>query len=648
MPGVLYPGVYVEEVPSGSRPINGVSTSTVAFIGEARRGPVGEPVFIGKFDDFVNEFGGIESETDVMGFALHAFYLNGGEKACICRLAGSAATATNTSTPIPGEDTGTHAVLSVRASSPGSWGNSLRFKIIKPDSGSLTFSLSAGELIDGVYEEKELFEHLSMNTGSEHYAVRVVNESSALIWLTDLVTNSDYSEASVAGFSVPIANIRDYLGDTGNDRSFTLNLNGMGFRTVTIPDNSLIDTDTNGMLTAAGISVAIRNEIASTFALDPATISVSMDRNICTIATRLGAGQVDSRTEILFRDSAMLEALGITNATATVVQGVTRVIPQQVTGASSAADIGVMLEGGEETPADAVHYTSLYENLLRNYHDISVIVLPGATWDGGVGQAKVESTLLHCEEMKNRVLIVDPPENTELTNMNDVSALGFPTSSYTALYYPWVNLFNPLYHPDKEPNINKVVTIAPSSIAAGIWARIDDKRGVWKAPAGVDTRLKRAVSLQYQIGSMEQSQLNPLGVNCIRKLPNLGPVFWGARTLATRVDPEWRYINVRRTTIYLQESISRGIKWALFEPNDDRLWSSLRLSIGSFMQGLFRQGAFRGASAKEAYFVRCGLGDTMTRNDIDRGQVILFVGFAPLKPAEFVIVRIQQKVGTVS
>ncbi len=122
-------------------------------------------------------------------------------------------------------------------------------------------------------------------------------------------------------------------------------------------------------------------------------------------------------------------------------------------------------------------------------------------------------------------------------------------------------------------------------------------------------------------------------------------MIWGSRTLATRADPEWRYVPVRRTAIFIEQSIYNGIQWSVFEPNDHPLWGALRANISSFMNGLFRSGAFQGATSNEAYFVRCGLGDTMTQGDIDRGQVIVIVGFAPLKPAEFVIVRIQQKVG---
>ncbi len=176
------------------------------------------------------------------------------------------------------------------------------------------------------------------------------------------------------------------------------------------------------------------------------------------------------------------------------------------------------------------------------------------------------------------------------------------------------------------------------------WSKIDGKRGVWKAPAGVETQLTGASGLEFQVEDGEQDQLNPKGVNAIRTLPGFGSVIWGARTLATNAVPEWRYVPVRRTAIFIEQSVYKGIQWAVFEPNDHPLWSSLRANIGQFMNGLFRAGAFQGAKADDAYFVRCGLGDTMTQADIDRGQVIVIVGFAPLKPAEFVIVRIQQKV----
>jgi uncharacterized protein len=271
------------------------------------------------------------------------------------------------------------------------------------------------------------------------------------------------------------------------------------------------------------------------------------------------------------------------------------------------------------------------------------MVLPGQTMPAdGSGNEFITNTINHCESTMSRVVIVDP-ENTEFDDAAAVNTMALPTSTYSVLYYPWAVINNPLYNVDTNPTASSTIAIAPSAIAAGMWAKIDGKRGVWKAPAGVETRINIA-GVAADVEDLEQDFLNPLGVNCIRKRPGYGPVFWGARTLATKADPEWRYVPVRRTAIFVEQSIYNGIQWAAFEPNDHPLWSSLRANIASFMNGMFRAGAFQGKTADDAYFVRCGLGDTMTQGDIDRGQVIIVVGFAPLKPAEFVILRLQQKI----
>ncbi|MBL4658877.1 MAG: phage tail sheath family protein, partial [Alcanivoracaceae bacterium] len=331
----------------------------------------------------------------------------------------------------------------------------------------------------------------------------------------------------------------------------------------------------------------------------------------------------------------------------TIQQGIDKVIPISLAGTDPVAESGETLTGGQDTQPIATDFTTFYNTTLRKFRDISILVVPGSSWNGGLGQANLSASLAHCEFMKNRVLILDPPAGKELDNAVDVRALGLPTSTYSVLYYPWVSMNNPLYHPDKNPLVSKKVNVAPSAIAAGMWAKIDGKRGVWKAPAGVKTQIIGALDLEFIVEDLEQDQLNPLGINSIRKIPNFGSVFWGARTLATKSDPEWRYVPVRRTAIFIEQSIYNGIQWAVFEPNTHLLWSSLRANIGSFMNGLFRSGAFQGEKANDAYFVRCGLDDTMTQGDIDLGRVIVIVGFAPIKPAEFVIVRIQQKVGEV-
>lgn len=300
---------------------------------------------------------------------------------------------------------------------------------------------------------------------------------------------------------------------------------------------------------------------------------------------------------------------------------------------------------GDTTPSTAA-YNKVFET-LRDYRDVSIILLPGFEWTKGGDNSVIEAAITHSEFMQNRMVIVDPPRpvgSAVLVSPKDVKDLGAPTSPYTALYYPWLEVANPFYDPDTAANKPKTFQVPPSSFAAGMWARIDGSRGVWKAPAGLEADLRNTQGPTILIGNDLQDNLNDLGINCLRAI--VGPtVIWGARTLATKVKPEFRYIPVRRTQSMIGESLYSALQAVVFEPNDHRLWASLRASVGTFMDGLFRAGAFQGAKASEAYYVQCGLGSTMTQGDVDAGIVRVVVGFAPLKPAEFVVVQIKQIVG---
>ncbi len=247
----------------------------------------------------------------------------------------------------------------------------------------------------------------------------------------------------------------------------------------------------------------------------------------------------------------------------------------------------------------------------------------------------------YCEK-RRAMLLVDPPSNWKDKNkVKKDFPTDFPGSlgNNAALFFPRIQIPNPLRD-------NQVEAFAPSGAVAGIIARTDATRGVWKAPAGLDATLKGVVGLTVPLTDAENGELNPLGINCLRQMPAAGYVVWGARTLKgdDRLASQWKYIPVRRTALYIEESLYRGTQWAVFEPNDEPLWSQLRLNIGVFMHGLFRQGAFQGQSPKDAYFVKCD-NTTTTQADIDRGIVNIVVGFAPLKPAEFVVLYIQQIAG---
>ena len=260
-----------------------------------------------------------------------------------------------------------------------------------------------------------------------------------------------------------------------------------------------------------------------------------------------------------------------------------------------------------------------------------------------------QAALAMCVE-RRAMLIVDPdpgwaqPVSGAVTKaQNGRTALGLagPVARNAALYFPCLRMIDPLRD-------SRVDTFMPSGAVAGIIARTDVARGVWKAPAGLDAALSGVQDLQLNLNDLQNGQLNPLGINCLRSMGVNGRVVWGARTLrgADASADEYKYLPVRRLALFLEESLYRGTQWAVFEPNDEPLWAQVRLNIGAFMQGLFRQGAFQGASARDAYFVKCD-SQTTTQADINLGVLNVVVGFAPLKPAEFVVIKVQQMAGQI-
>jgi len=254
--------------------------------------------------------------------------------------------------------------------------------------------------------------------------------------------------------------------------------------------------------------------------------------------------------------------------------------------------------------------------------DISIINAP----DENKVSSLRGSIVAHCEKMKDRFAIIQCSRN-DATNIGDL----FPDldSKYAGLYMPWINVSDPLTNAQK--------LIPSGGHIAGIYARSDIERGVHKAPANETVR--GVTSLQVQINKGQQDVLNPKGINVIRSFPGRGSILWGARTVST--DPNWKYVNVRRLFIFLEKSIERSTQWVVFEPNNERLWSRVKATLVGFLTDIWRSGALMGTTAEEAFFVKCDR-TTMTQNDIDNGRLIVVIGVAPTKPAEFVIFRIAQ------
>jgi phage tail sheath protein FI len=642
MPTYLHPGVYIEEIPSGVKTIEGVGTSTAAFVGFTTKGPLNEPRLLFNFDDYVRRYGGIrdlgaDPSGDPMGFSVAAFFQNGGTKAYIVRLARG--TVGNPLTRAAGyirhpDPADTTHMLEFSGLNEGAWANGLIVRVaLKPGSTTL-YSVTVGRLDDrGVLRSLETYADVSLDEADPRFIGAVLNGVSenvsvAVVLEADVTVPAEYSSdlpgTSTSG-DLSAADL-DLSAAAAADRELAIRLNGTPQFTITLPATDFTDD-------LAGLAAALQNQVRTSG--NPTverrtqfTCTAVGDTLVLTSGTRGVDAAVEVQAGTLATRLALSAAAG-----ATEVSGQDR-LDAQLDGADAELVGGA---DGEEAADQA--YTDVFTGFLK-IRDINILNLPGKAWDSA-GQAAIQGAIAHAEATGRVMVLVDPPPSEELITEQNVSDLGLPTSTYTALYYPWVRVANPFFDADDNPGVPATLLVPPAGYAAGMWAKIDGRRGVWKAPAGVETNLLALSALEFVVEDAEQDQLNPLGVNALRKLPGFGHVIWGTRTLSTRANPEWRYVPVRRTAIFIEQSIYNGIQWAVFEPNDHKLWSSLRLNVGGFMDGLFR---FQGQKASDAYFVRCNLGDTMTQDDIDRGQVIVIVGFAPLKPAEFVIVRIQQKV----
>ncbi|MFL6216668.1 MAG: phage tail sheath family protein [Blastocatellia bacterium] len=524
-----YPGVYVEEIPSGVRTITGVATSITAFIGRALRGPTDEPVTINSFADFERTFGGLQANYP-MSYAVKDFYLNGGSQAIIVRLQKGAATSKN-------------ADLKLEAVSPGKWGDDLvvtvndqgitqevadRYGIAKTD----LFNLTIYDNPPNGRVEKFLNVVVTETAGSRRFD-RVLKEESNLVRVS-------------------------------------LKADGKPDLPATRPPNSKAEED-------------------------PASDSAKPEKFV-----KLSGG----------KNSDPL---------------------------ADAADF-------EGSKADK---TGLY--MLDKVDLFNLLCVPPDTRDGDTPAAFYQAAMKYCKD-RRAMLIVDPPhswssnkDTAAATARDGVDALSLSGTEArnAALYFPRVLEADP----QRDGQTDSFV---PCGLIAGVMARTDAERGVWKAPAGLDAALTGVQGLEVNLTDAENGMLNPLGINCLRAFPVYGRVVWGARTRrgADQLADEYKYVPVRRTALYIEESLYRGLKWVVFEPNDEPLWAQIRLNVGAFMHNLFRQGAFQGKTPREAYFVKCD-SETTTQNDINLGIVNVVVGFAPLKPAEFVIIKLQQMAGQI-
>lgn len=309
--------------------------------------------------------------------------------------------------------------------------------------------------------------------------------------------------------------------------------------------------------------------------------------------------------------------------------------------ANSGLDGGALKENDFTGPGKEGAKEGLYA--LATVDIFNILCVPPYNPGNNIDLSLIDQAVEFCKDHR-AFFIIDPPSNWVSKEMakngiqNDVGAV----TSYAAIFFPRLKQPDPLRD-------NQIEEFAPCGAIAGIFARTDVERGVWKAPAGTEATLVGVPQLSVPLTDAENGELNPLGINCLRTLPAVGRVVWGARTREgdDRLTSEWKYIPVRRFALFLEESLYRGTQWVVFEPNDEPLWAQIRLNIGAFMHTLFLKGAFQGKKPEDAYFVKCDK-ETTTQNDINLGIVNIIIGFAPLKPAEFVILKFQQIAGQIA
>ena len=524
MPTYLSPGVYVEEVDGGSKPIAGVGTAVAAFVGFAEKGPVNQVTLVTNWTQFVEQFGEF-MKGSFLAHSVYGYFNNGGGRCYIMRVGSADGGDTE------GGDAPATTEVALLPANSGAGPNTLSITALEEPSG-LTIEITDAAAQEGAdspnpdqfnlivrrgVEQVESFENLSLAGGrgrNVRNVATVVNEQSTLILVTILEAAADMT----------LAQRRPRTGTYS--------------------------------LTAS--EVAIAPVAASPLAVSPRDFE----------------GSTPDRTGM----------------------------------------------GGLEVADDI---TMLIVPDLMAAFQQGIIDLEGV-------QAVQTAMITHCERMGDRVAILDAPPGMKPQEIQNwrVNIANYD-SSYAALYYPWIRVFDPL--------AGRGVLVPPSGHMAGIWARNDNTRGVHKAPA--NEVIGGALDTEYQITRGEQDGLNPAGINCIRAFPGRGVRVWGARTLSS--NPSWTYLNVRRLFNMVEKSIDNGTQWVVFEPNDFALWQRINRTVTAFLTVIWRSGALFGTTPAQAFYVKCD-DETNPSEARDLGMVTVEIGIAPVKPAEFVIFRISQ------
>ena len=674
MPEYLAPGVYVEETSFRPKTIEGVSTSTAGFVGPARFGPTsGEPELLTSFLDFERIYGGLEAlqfvdrpaagtadpaatteQPNFLAHAVRAFFEEGGKRCYVARVFEDADAAVGS----PPADLDGHAQtdnfatdpsaslspplspppvrVTLRARFPGRAGNMrvtfiarLSDDLLVVDPTTNTIQVRSVQEHDTVF----LYDPALAGGGSTIEVLDVARSGDALVLSDGAATRTFATLMSTADANAP-----------DKPRVFRLTLDVAVERPTLVPGRSGEQYTPPELIEDFLLHPRALRALTSYFVAEPVTrrlrlsvpFEIEADASIDTGAELFDnlmgdavLAQWQERFDNLYRRPLLSPPETLAEVRAESLQRVYRLADGHDGFVPSAAAYR-----GDSTGTMRSGFA-----VLEELEDISLTAAPGYSFGYATGgdQSRIltiQAHLInHCETMRYRVAILDAPDQSALS---DVRAFrGKIDSKYAALYYPWVTIVDPI--------TGRELNLPPSGFVAGICARNDIDRGVQKAPANETVRL--AVGFETLLNKAQQDVLNPEGINCFRFFEGRGYRLWGARTVSS--DGEWKYFNVRRYFAYLEHSIDKGTQVFVFESNGDRLWENVRRTVEDFLLNEWKSGRLFGLKPDEAFFVRCDR-TTMTQNDIDNGRLICLVGVAPLRPAEFVIFRIGQKLVNLS
>jgi phage tail sheath protein FI len=624
MPEYLAPGVYVEEVSFRSKSIEGVSTTTTAFIGPTRYGPVDiTPDVVTGLAEFERIYGDRQQivfsgspQHNFMWHAVRQFFENGGKRLYVSRaysgyLPLTEPEITSPLSPLSGSafppgyaSAPSVAPLITVARFPGAGGNvQVRITLV---GGPNVFAMEGTQrVVRGVVDGDVVLIGDNTTTtaaGNLYIAQRYISAGAIQYRFRQGGTTSELQS----------------LAANSSVRVITATV------TVTPPDPLVPSVVYEGLaLDRTHRRNGADDSLATQFALEQPSLGRARSIPIVMFTSAFNDGVALAAHVFSLRSSIATSLVNEKSSDAA------RSYDFGLTGGSDGNLPEVGDYEGVGGDPDSKVKTGL--KALEDIDEISIVAAPGSTFNHQTRQpqslAIINAVIAHATLMRYRIAVIDCGDQQSIADVRTMR--GKLDTTYAAFYYPWITIVDPVTLQE--------IDIPPSGSVAGIYARNDINRGVFKAPA--NEVVETAVSLELILNKAQQDILNPLGVNCFRYFEGRGYRLWGARTASS--DPEWKYVNLRRYFAYLEHSIDKGTQWAVFEPNGDRLWANIRITISDFLFNEWTNGALLGDRPEKAYFVKCDR-STMTQNDLDNGRLVALVGVAPLRPAEFVIIRIGQ------